>query len=172
MISLTKMNKRYLATNKQRVATNKQTGAAAVEFALLIIPMLVMVFGITEFGRAMYQYNTLVKLTRDAARYLTTQAAGTGVGTAQCLAVYGNNSCTAPALLPGLTTAMVTECDATNCPGTHAAVATGAGAVNLVTVTISGYQFQSLVNFTIGGFGVGMPNITFGAVSTTMRQIL
>jgi len=150
----------------------KQGGAAAVEFALLIIPMLVMVFGITEFGRAMYQYNTLVKLTRDATRYLTTQAAGTGVGTAQCLAVYGNTTCTAPALLPGLTTTMVTECDATNCPGTHSAVATGAGAVNLVTVTISGYQFQSLVNFTIGGFGVGMPNITFGAVSTTMRQIL
>ncbi len=150
----------------------KQGGAAAVEFALLIIPMLVMVFGITEFGRAMYQYNTLVKLTRDATRYLTTQAAGAGVAAAQCLAVYGNSACTGPTLLPGLTTAMVTECDASNCPGTHSAVATGAGAVNLVTVTISGYQFQSLVSFTIAGFDVGLPNITFGGVSTTMRQIL
>lgn len=150
----------------------KQGGAVAVEFGLLIIPMLIMVFGITEFGRAMYQYNTLVKLTRDAARYLTTQAAGSGVSTAQCYAVYGNSGCTGVTLLPGLTTAMVTECDATNCPGTHSSVPTGDGAVNLVTVTISGYQFQSLVNFTIGSFGVGLPSITFGAVSTTMRQIL
>lgn len=150
----------------------RQSGAAAVEFALLIIPMLVMVFGITEFGRAMYQYNTLVKATRDATRYLSTQASGTGVGTAQCLAVYGNKTCVAPTLLPGLTTAMVTECDAFSCPTTHSSVATGAGAVNLVTVTIQGYQFQSLVNFTVAGFGVGMPSITFGAVSTTMRQVL
>lgn len=152
----------------------RQSGVAAVEFALLIIPMLVMVFGITEFGRAMYQYNTLVKSTRDATRYLSTQAAGTGVGTAQCLAVYGNKTCGAAGeeLVPGLTTAMVTECDASSCPITHSSVATGAGAVNLVTVTIQGYQFQSLVNFTVAGFGVGMPSITFGAVSTTMRQVL
>lgn len=162
MISLYQMRKQKI----------QQKGAAAVEFGLLIMPMLVMVFGITEFGRAMYQYNTLVKLTRDATRYLTTQAAGAGVSTAQCYAVYGNSGCTGPTLLPGLTTAMVSECDATSCPGTHAAVPTGDGAVNLVTVTISGYQFQSLVNFTIGAYGVGVPNITFGGVSTTMRQIL
>lgn len=155
---------------KQKVL--KQRGAVAVEFALLVIPMLVMVFGITEFGRAMYQYNTLVKLTRDATRYLTTQAAGVGITTAKCYAVYGNSGCTGAALLPGLTTAMVTECDSISCPGTHLAVPTGDGAVNLVTVTISGYQFQSSVNFTIGTLGVGLPNITFGPVSNTMRQIL
>jgi Flp pilus assembly protein TadG len=164
------MNVSVMMTRPAKIS--KQNGAAAVEFALLIIPMLVMVFGITEFGRAMYQYNTLVKLTRDATRYLTTQAAGAGVGAAQCLAVYGNSACTGPTLLEGLTTAMVTECDATNCPGTHSAVATGSGAVNLVTVTIQGYQFQSLVSFTVAGFDVGLPNITFGGVSTTMRQIL
>jgi len=151
----------------------RQRGVVAVEFALLVIPMLVMVFGITEFGRAMYQYNTLVKATRDATRYLSTQAAGTGVSAAQCLAVYGNETCGAAGteLVPGLTTAMVTECDASSCPATHLAVTTGAGAVNLVTVTIQGYEFQSLVSFSIGGFSVGLPNVTFGGVSTTMRQV-
>ncbi len=39
-----------------------QGGAVAVEFALLVIPMLVMVFGITEFGRAMYQYLSLIHI--------------------------------------------------------------------------------------------------------------
>ena len=152
----------------------RQRGVAAVEFALLIIPMLLMVFGITEFGRAMYQYNTLVKATRDATRYLSTQAPGSGVGTAQCLAVYGNKTCGAAGeeLVPGLTTGMVTVCDANSCPGTHSSVATGAGVVNLVTVTIQGYQFQSVVSFSIAGLSVGLPNITFGDVSTTMRQVL
>jgi len=152
----------------------KERGLVAVEFALLIIPMLVMVFGITEFGRAMYQYNTLVKATRDAVRYLTTQAPGSGDSTAQCLAVYGNKTCgvAGAELVPGLTTAMVTICDASSCPATNSSVATGAGVVNLVTVTIQGYQFQSLVSFTIGGLSVGLPNVTFGAVSTTMRQVL
>lgn len=152
----------------------RQGGVVAVEFALLIIPMLLMVFGITEFGRAMYQYNTLVKATRDATRYLSTQAPGSGVGTAKCLAVYGNKTCGAVGeeLVPGLTTGMVTVCDANSCPGTHSSVATGAGVVNLVTVTIQGYQFQSVVSFSIAGLSVGLPNITFGAVSTTIRQVL
>jgi Flp pilus assembly protein TadG len=152
----------------------RQGGLAAVEFAFLIIPMLLMVFGITEFGRAMYQYNTLVKCTRDAARYLTTQAPGSSVSTAQCLAVYGNKTCGAAGteLVPGLTTANVTVCDASSCPATHSSVATGAGVVDIVTVTIQGYQFQSLVSFSIEGLSVGLPSFTFGPVSTTMRQVL
>ncbi len=150
----------------------KQRGVAAVEFALVIIPMLIMVFGITEFGRAMYQYNTLVKATRDAARFLSTQAAGSGTGTAQNLAVYGNKTAGGNTLAPGLTTGMVTVCDSLSCPATHASVSTGSGAVNLVTVTIQGFQFQSVVDFSIGGLNAGLPGITFGPISTTMRQVL
>lgn len=152
----------------------KQNGVVVVEFALLIIPMILMVFGITEFGRAMYQYNTLVKSTRDVTRYLSTQAAGTGVSTAQCLAVYGSKTCgvLGTELVPGLTTAMVTVCDASSCPASHSSVATGSGVVNLVTVTIQGYQFQSVVSFTAAGLVVGLPNITFGDISATMRQVL
>lgn len=158
----------------RHTSKHNQGGVVAVEFALLIIPMLLMVFGITEFGRAMYQYNTLVKTTRDATRYLSTQAAGTGIGTAQCLAVYGNKTCgvAGEELVPGLATAMVSVCDASSCPTTHSTVATGAGVVNLVTVTVQGYQFQSVVSFTVAGLQVGLPNVTFGDISTTMRQVL
>lgn len=151
---------------------HKQRGVVAVEFALVIIPMLLMVFGITEFGRAMYQYNTLAKATRDATRYLSTQAAGSGTGTAQCLAVYGNKTCAGSPLVPGLTTSMIDICDALSCQGTHASISTGSGVVNLVTVTVRDYQFQSLINFSIGGLNAGLPGITFGPISNTMRQVL
>lgn len=145
----------------------KQGGVASVELAFLIIPLLVLTFGTTEYGRAIYQYNTLAKASRDAARFLSEQGPGdaTDLATAKCLAVYGNGDCSGSVLAPGLTTAMVTVCDSVSCPSTHQNQATGSGVINLVTVTISGYPFTSLVPFIA-------PSVTFNNISTTMRQIL
>lgn len=154
---------------------NRQRGVAAVEFGILIIPMVLMLLGLAEYGRAIYQYNTLAKATRDATRYLTTVSPGNAAnewGRARCLALYGNIDCNGDLLAPNLTAEMVEICDATNCVDTHAAVATGSGTVNLVTVTIGGFQFRSLFNFPLAGLSVGAPDITFGDISNTMRQVL
>lgn len=159
----------------------KQRGVAAIEFAILIPMMLLMVFGITEFGRAFYQYNTLTKSVRDSVRYLSTHGPGDMVGhtTAACLTVYGKETCgSVPELAPGLSTSMVSICDAITCPGTHSTVATtdengaGVGVVNLVTVSITGFPFTSLVDFELAGLTIGAPNMTFGPISATMRQEL
>jgi Flp pilus assembly protein TadG len=159
--------------------SHRQRGAAAVEFALLVIPLLIMLAGITEFGRAMYYYNTLAKGARDAARLMSTQTPSDPDypalrDAARCTAVYGNFSCTGQTLVPGLTPGMVGFCDPTSCPGTHAAVPTGTGAANLVTVTIGGannpYIFQSMAPFLPQLFGI--PNISFGAINVTVRQII
>jgi hypothetical protein len=45
-----------------------QRGAAMVEFALIAILFFMMLFGIIEFGRAFFTYNTLVEATRRGAR--------------------------------------------------------------------------------------------------------
>lgn len=150
----------------------KQRGIAAIEFAILVPVMLLIVFGITEFGRAFYQYNTLAKSARDGVRYLSTQASGTGHGIAACLAVHGNQTCTGPVLVSGLTTAMVSVCDAINCPETHNAVSTGAGVVNLVTLSISDFKFVSAINFQLSTLTIGAPDMTYGPISATMRQEL
>ena len=96
----------------------RQHGVALVELAIMLSLLLAITFGITEFGRAIYTYNTLAKATRDATRYLSTQAAGnaTSYTTATNLAVYGTptvGSTQAP-LAPGLTSSMVSICDASN----------------------------------------------------------
>jgi Flp pilus assembly protein TadG len=150
----------------------KQRGVASVELALLIIPLVLLTFGTTEFGRAIYQYNTLAKASRDAARFLSGQGPGDAgdVVIAQCLAVYGNTACTGAPLLPGLDASMVSVCDSASvscplAPFQHKQYQTGSGAINLVTVTIHGYQFTSMVHYVA-------PNMTFSDVSTTMRQIL
>lgn len=152
---------------------HRQKGSVVVEFALVLVPLLTMAFGISEFGRALYQYNTLAKATRDAARYLSTQAPGDSASqvVAVCLAKYGKQSCTAtdqPLVSPWPKTTSVVICDATssgpNCPLTYGGIPTGGGTVDVVTVSITGFRFSSLVSFVV-------PNMTFGAISTTMRQI-
>lgn len=155
-----------------------QRGAAAIEFSILIIPLLLMLLGVTEFGRAIYQYNTLVKSVRDATRLLSTVQAGSSHATAKCLAVYGTIDCSGSPLAPGLTTGMVSVCDALNCASTHASQTTGSGTINLVTVTINDasladnakFHFQSQFNFALFGLTFGTPDIAFGPIQNTMRQ--
>lgn len=150
-----------------------QRGVAAVETALLLIPLLLLLVGIAEGGYIFYQYNTIAKSTRDASRYLSTVAPGTGHAAARCLAVTGYEDCGAstPPLADGLTLDKVAICDATNCPATHSHVpATGngtasTGTMNLVTVTVNGYRPPEVV---IGY----MTRIEFGPIRSTMRQAL
>ena len=152
----------------------RQRGVAAVEFGILIIPLTLMLFGLTEYGRAIYQYNTLLKATRDAARYLSTVAPGSEKEVAECLVLYGKQTSDCPdnspdspnpdVLAPYLTKDMVSI--------SNLSVDIEGSVVNLVTVTITNYEFQSLINFPLGDLSVGTPNIKFGDISNTMRQAL
>ena len=157
---------------------SRQRGVAALEFAIVaLLVMVPLAFGISELGHAIMKYNTLVKATRDAARYLTMFTPGTRTEAAKCLAVSGSVSVNASGIVdcagatpllqrPDLTRDNVVICEATSCPDTHRTVSVpGVGVVNLVTVTIRDYQFETLVPFVI-------PNITLGPVSTTMRAPL
>lgn len=45
-------------------------GAVMVEFAIIVPIMVLLVFGITELGRALYQWNTLTKAVVTGARYM------------------------------------------------------------------------------------------------------
>lgn len=141
-----------------------------MELGLLMIPLVTLAFGITEYGRAMYSYNIIDKGVRDAARYLTQYAPGdaASIKAAKCLVVYGNVGCDGTALAAGLTEDMVTVKDATSNPGTQerqtiTVNGLSTGVTDLVTVEVSKYKFNSLVTFVA-------PNITYGTISSTMFQ--
>jgi Flp pilus assembly protein TadG len=51
-----------------------QRGVAAIEMAITLPVLLMLLLGTAELGRAFYQYNALTKSIRAAARYLSTQA--------------------------------------------------------------------------------------------------
>lgn len=55
-----------------RAHRSKERGAAAVEFAIVISLLVLIVGGIIEFGRVFWYLDALTKATRDGARYLST----------------------------------------------------------------------------------------------------
>lgn len=48
-----------------------QNGVAAVEFAIILIPLLLIVAGVVEFGKTFWYYDALAKATRDGARLIS-----------------------------------------------------------------------------------------------------
>jgi hypothetical protein len=150
---------------------NRQRGVALVELGISIFVLITITFGITEFGRAIYQYNTLAKAARDAARFLSTRdpTDTAAKNQAKCLVVYGHPACTGTPLVPGLTLAHVSICDPLACPANHAAQGS-APVVSLVTVSIGGpnatpYTFDSVASFIV-------PDFQFSPIAVTMRQVL
>lgn len=156
----------------------KQKGVVAVEMALVLIPMLILCFGITEFGRALYQYNGLVKATRGAARYLSQQGLAspppgeTADGLrlkARSLALCGAYDCAStPVLVTGLTLAMISVCDPVSCAATHANVPTGEGTTSLVSITVgaagsSQFSFTSLASWVV-------PDMNFSPIGITIAS--
>jgi hypothetical protein len=94
-------------------------GAAMVEFVIVVPIMVLLVFGITELGRALFQWNTLTKSVATGARYMA-RVNGLYTNTTNCtvnqttwdsyeddamnLIIYGQQTMGAPEdeLLPGL----------------------------------------------------------------------
>lgn len=102
--------------------SKKCDGVAMVEFAIILPLLLMLLFGITELGRALYQQNSLYKAVESGARYLA-RSNGTLDTNAGCakrsswathesaatkLIVYGNVAGTGTPLLPFLDDSDVT----------------------------------------------------------------
>jgi hypothetical protein len=54
--------------SSHQLSQYKQRGAAAVEFAIVALILFILLFGILEFGRMFYVFNTVQEVTRHTAR--------------------------------------------------------------------------------------------------------
>ena len=148
---------------------NKQNGVALVEFALVLPLLLILTLITTELGRALYQYNTLTKSVRDAARYLSVQSPGTMISESKNLVVYGSLANTGSPLALGLALNQIKD------PVWQLRGASP--LINTVTVKIAGcassatpcYKFVPLLS---SAFGVTFGIINYGDISATMRAAL
>ncbi|GAB2476519.1 hypothetical protein GCM10027082_29780 [Comamonas humi] len=139
-----------------------QQGAALVELALTIPFMLLLSMIVIEFGRALYEYNTVTKSVRDAVRYLSVQTPNTLCDNAKNLVVYGTTSAGSTPLAPGLKTSAV------SCSWQTAGTFP---LINTVTVTVTGYRFTSMLSSVFGNQLASGGGITFGSIAATMRAL-
>lgn len=157
-------------THSTRRGTGQaQRGLAAVEFAIVAPVLLLLMLGVAEFGRALFQYNTLAKAVRDAARYYsvnafvgsTTTEDATAKIRAANLVQYGNRDGAGDLLLPG-GAPVVTASTATDGTGTY------------VTVSAS-YTFTFLPGDPLAGlfgwFGSTLANPLVLTSTVTMRAL-
>ncbi len=138
---------------------SRPKGTAAIELALMMPILLLLTLVTTEFGRAIIEYNTVVKSVRSAARYLATRTPNTKTPEAKNLVVFGNVAGTGPALAPGLSIARVAN-PVWQMLGSNP-------TTNVVTLTVQAYPFKSLFTSV---FGVSFGDVTFGDISASMRS--
>ena len=163
------------AFRQSRCQTRRTRGAIAIEFALVVALILIpMVVGLYDFGRAFYAYNVLTKSVRSASRYLTT-----GITTdparqnsARCIILTGSptlagEGCANPVQLPDLdsSSVVVTILTPATTPGIND-ISTGptTGAIDLVTVSVSGYPMSKITSLLF-------PEMVLGPISSTVPNV-
>ena len=146
---------------------SRQRAAAVVE-TVVVSPLLLFLILLTaEVTNAFVDHNTLTKSTRNAARYVASNAAlgttgvvlltATVVGETQNLAAFGNTAGTGTPVLPGLAPGNVQVLDIGN---------------NRVQVTAT-YPYTGLLGGTLPAFGFGGdPSLVMNLQATvTMRAL-
>jgi Flp pilus assembly protein TadG len=151
-----------------------QRGVALVEFALILPLLLILTFITTEFGRALYEYDSVAKSVRVAARYLSTQNANSHQAQAQNLTIYGyvTPPSGATPLAPGLAGMGLCPSGTTPtspCVGVSWSDVGSSPVIKAVTVSVHGYQFRSI--FTTA-FGLTFGTVNYSDIQATMRSNL
>lgn len=124
------------------------SGAAAVEFAFVAIPLLLLIFGILEFGRALWDHNALQETAMAAAR---------------CEGISQGSFVTSTAACNGTTVTAYTQQVATGwgitvpTSGITATANTSCGGVSGFSQVSLTYTFQSAVPQLLGVFNGGVP---------------
>jgi Flp pilus assembly protein TadG len=60
---------------KHRASRRNDQGASALEFGLVVLVFYVFVFGVMDFGRALYAYHFVSHASREATRYAIVRGA-------------------------------------------------------------------------------------------------
>lgn len=137
----------------------QQRGAAVVEFAIIAMLLFTLLFGIIEFGRLFYVFNTVQEVTRRAAREAVVSCADTpSQNTVKSLALFGGTSLPAGAEITAariniayLNSSNITITNLPNCPtGNVSACLSGStnpdsNCVAFVQVSITGATYAPMV---------------------------
>lgn len=131
---------RQVAGLFQSPIRGRQRGSVVIEFALTLMPALMLTLGMTDFGRGIWTYNTLSYAAREGARYAVVHGdeSSTPATTTKITEIVTN---WAVGLDPSKLT-VTTTWDPDNSPGSE------------VEVDVN-YDFQTVVPFLPSGITLG-----------------
>lgn len=142
-----------------------QSGTTTVEFAIVGLLVMITLFGVIEFGRALFVMNTLTEATRRGARL----AAVCPIGDPRpaSAAVFAGSGGTSSPVVAGLTTSnvQVQYLDANGAP--IANPSGNFGGIKYVNVSIVGFSQTFLIpslvtTVPINGFSTTIPRESLG----------
>ena len=133
-----------------------EKGQALVEFAMVALLFFTLVFGIIEFGRALWTWNTIVQATRAGARYAAVEIPTSDDTPIMKVVVYNDPNATTSStpVVSGLTEANVRVRYLNN----NGTVATNKTVADLIEVSVVNYQFTFLVS--LFGPRINLPPFT------------
>ena len=120
-----------------------ERGSTLVEFAIGVTVFATAMFGVIEFGRALWTHNALTDAARRGARYAVLHTSG-DISQVKNVVVYGNPAGTGNPMIQNLNTANVNV--------SYSSFGLNDGTV---TVSITNYQFQFVI--PIIGTSITMP---------------
>lgn len=134
---------------RNKLFFSNERGTTLVEFSIGVTVFLISMFGVVEFGRALYTHNALADAARRGARYATLHSSTDTQGVKNVV-VYGDPAGGSQPLVPNLSTANVSV--------NYSDFALNKGTV---TVSITSYQFQFVLPLVSS-------SITMPSYSTTL----
>jgi Flp pilus assembly protein TadG len=142
--------------------SDRRSGAAAVETALVMIPLLMLMFGVYEYGRLLMVWNVVNNAAREGCRYALANNTNTSISTLVTSTVTNR--------MAGLnTTAFSTF--SVSVSGVHSGTTYTGNNVNtlqagdLITVTVAGqYKFMNIIPF------ITMPSLTITSAPTMVCE--
>lgn len=143
---------------------DRQAGLTSVEFAIIGGLLMMVVFGVAEFGRALYTMNLLTEGARRGARLAAVCPVGDPKPASAAVFAAGGGSST---FVPGLTTAnaRVEYLDSNGNPIANAAA--NFGLIRYVRVSIVNFSLPLLIPFVmpvmqLSGFSSTLPRESLG----------
>ena len=151
-----------------------QAGLTSVEFAIVAVLLVIVLFAVMEFGRALYVMNTLTEGTRRAARLAAVCPVGDPKPASVAIFDSGGGHSGA---IAGLTTAnvLVQYLDVNGAPIANPGAAANFGLINYVRVSIVGFNMQLLIptltpTISMSGFAATLPRESLGVPRTGTVQ--
>jgi hypothetical protein len=141
---------------------NRQRGATTVEFAIVGLVLMVMIFGVFEVGRAYYTAAMLEEVTRRGAR-LAAVCPINDPAIAQLAILNASGDTGNSQLINGLSpgNVVIDYIDGDNAVIADPGSTTGFLTIRFVRARISGFTYQLSVPFVTGIATLPMPEFTY-----------